>query len=288
MLSCCLHVLQSLTDPLNERLQPREGEAGPGSPPKVRDETHWQAQVVKLNTFGASKSHRHPVVIHQHMCWNLSPSLNIVSCRGPVNAWLFLASARWRTLLAGSAKAHTHTHKAFILQEICSFRRLETEPILIGPLATPKMWKMAIMFACYKSRKLVYCGNWNKCLFLACCLFRCAIWLLWYHAGGMYDAESKDWACSFWCSGVHWHTPTHTHTHTHPGGHFQSFTFLWQQGLNWARASQSGAPPPEVQITSCKQVNLSVTSWILILQMWSQSHANSIYISQNENHEFIS
>lgn len=61
------------------RLQWREGEVGPGSPPKVRDETPWQAQVMGLNTFGAFESHRHPVVIHQHMCWNVSPSLNIVS-----------------------------------------------------------------------------------------------------------------------------------------------------------------------------------------------------------------
>lgn len=52
-----------------------------GAPRKVRDETHWQAQVIWLNTFGALKSHPHPVVIHQHMCWNVSPSLNIVSVR---------------------------------------------------------------------------------------------------------------------------------------------------------------------------------------------------------------
>lgn len=48
-------------------------------PPKVRDEMHWHAQVIGLHTFGVLQSHRHPVVIHQHMCWNVSPSLNIVS-----------------------------------------------------------------------------------------------------------------------------------------------------------------------------------------------------------------
>lgn len=55
------------------------GRGGTWEAPEVRDETHWQAQVIELNTFGALKSHRHPVVIHQHMCWNVSPSLNIVS-----------------------------------------------------------------------------------------------------------------------------------------------------------------------------------------------------------------
>lgn len=63
---------------LHERRQSGRGVPGPGIP-KVRDEMHWQAQVVRLNTFGASTSDRHPVVIHQHMCQNASPSLNIVS-----------------------------------------------------------------------------------------------------------------------------------------------------------------------------------------------------------------
>lgn len=65
-----------------------------GAPHKVRDETHWQARVMGLNTFGAFKSYRHPVVIHQHMCWNVPPSLNIV-CVGVqlMHGWFF-ASAR--------------------------------------------------------------------------------------------------------------------------------------------------------------------------------------------------
>lgn len=54
---------------------------GHQSLPKVRDKMHWQGQVIGLHTFGVLQSHRHPVVIHQHMCWNVSPSLNIVSVR---------------------------------------------------------------------------------------------------------------------------------------------------------------------------------------------------------------
>lgn len=50
-------------------------------PPKVRDKMYWQGQVIGLHTFGVLQSHRRPVVIHQHMCWNVSPSLNIVSVR---------------------------------------------------------------------------------------------------------------------------------------------------------------------------------------------------------------
>ena len=52
-------------------------------------------------------------------------------CRGPVNAWQFLTSARWRTRLAGSAGTHTHTHThtqvSFDLQETCSSWRTETK-----------------------------------------------------------------------------------------------------------------------------------------------------------------
>lgn len=61
--------------------------------PKVR-EKHWQAQVVRLNTFGASKSHRHLVVIHQYMRWNVSPSLNIVSAGIQLMHVSFLSGAR--------------------------------------------------------------------------------------------------------------------------------------------------------------------------------------------------
>lgn len=61
--------------------------------PKVR-EKHWQAQGVRLNTFGASKSHRHLVVIHQHMRWNVSPSLNIVSAGIQLMHGSFLSGAR--------------------------------------------------------------------------------------------------------------------------------------------------------------------------------------------------
>lgn len=38
-----------------------------------------QGQAIGVPTFGVSRSHRHPVVIHQHMCWNVSPLLNIAS-----------------------------------------------------------------------------------------------------------------------------------------------------------------------------------------------------------------
>lgn len=113
-------------------------------PPKVRDETHWQAQVTELNTFGASKSHRHPVVIHQHMCWNASPSLNIVSVGARLMHGCFsLVHAeghRWLVL-----QRHTHTsalmsctYISLYLQGTCSFRRMETELLFFGPFATPQ------------------------------------------------------------------------------------------------------------------------------------------------------
>lgn len=91
---------------LYEKLQSARGERASYGPPKVR-EKHWQAQVVRLNTFGASKSHRHLVVIHQHMRWNVSPSLNIVSAGIQLMHGSFLSGARWRTVLAGSANTHT-------------------------------------------------------------------------------------------------------------------------------------------------------------------------------------
>lgn len=110
-------------------------------------------------------------------------------CWGPVNAWLFLASARWRTLLAGSAKTHTyaysykprcHTHtSAFILQETWSFRRIETELLLFGPFATPTNVENS-----NNHPLLLLCQN--MCQSLACCVFLFAIWWL-YYAGGMYD-----------------------------------------------------------------------------------------------------
>lgn len=94
---------------LNETLQWRWGVAGPESPPpKVRDETYWQAQVVRLNTFGASKSHLHPVVIHQHISWNASPSLNIVSVGVRLMHGSFsLVHAEGHCWLA--LQRHTHT-----------------------------------------------------------------------------------------------------------------------------------------------------------------------------------
>lgn len=61
----------------------------PSTPPhptrsaRSGDETHRQAQVIGRNTFGALKSHRHPVVIHQRMCRNASPPpLNLVRVSG--------------------------------------------------------------------------------------------------------------------------------------------------------------------------------------------------------------
>lgn len=126
---------------LHESLQ--GGGGGTWEPPKVRDETHWQARVIRLNTFGASKSHRHPVVIHQHMCWNASPSLNIVSvgvrlmhgCFSLVHAEGHCWPALQRHTLTHSCQPRCHAHTlAFILQETCSFRRMETELLLFGPI----------------------------------------------------------------------------------------------------------------------------------------------------------
>lgn len=107
VLICCLSRSQFLTDPYYMRnCSQRGGKGRPMGHPKVRKK-HWQAQVVRLNTFGASKSHRHLVVIHQHMRWNVSPSLNIVSAGIQLMHGSFLSGARWRTVLAGSAKTHT-------------------------------------------------------------------------------------------------------------------------------------------------------------------------------------
>lgn len=48
---------------------------------------------------------------------------------------------------------------------------------------------------------------------------------------------------------------------THPGGNYQSFTFLWKQGLNWARANQSGALPSlETESPFCES-DLMCVSW---------------------------
>lgn len=109
----------------------REGQRRVLGAPKVRDETHWQAQVVRLNTFGASKSHRHPVVIHQHMCWNVSPSLNIVSARVRlmhgcssvvhVEGHCWLALQRYTHI--HQPRCHSHT-LAFIFLETWAFGRL--------------------------------------------------------------------------------------------------------------------------------------------------------------------
>lgn len=79
--------------------------------PKVRDETPWQAQVMGLNTFGAFESHRHPVVIHQHMCWNVSPSLNIVSVGVRLMHGCFsLVHAEGHCWLALQRLTHIHSH----------------------------------------------------------------------------------------------------------------------------------------------------------------------------------
>lgn len=172
-------------------------------PPKVRDETYWQAQVVRLNIFGASKSHLHPVVIHQHISWNVSPSLNIVSVRIRLMHGSFsLVHAEGHCWLALQRHTHQpgcHAHTlACILQETCSFWRMETEPLLFGPSATPKMWKT-------NNNDLVTeatFGPWAKKessiqSVLGLLPDLCAIWLLWYNTGGMHDAESKSWACCF-------------------------------------------------------------------------------------------
>lgn len=114
--------------------------------PKVRDETHWQAQVIRLHTFGASKSHRHPVVIHQHMCWNASPSLNIVSDGIRLMHGCFsLVHAEGHCWLA--LQRHTHIHVNLDVMHIhypLSCRRLapseewKLSSSFFGPFAMPK------------------------------------------------------------------------------------------------------------------------------------------------------
>lgn len=162
-------------------------------------------------------------------------------CWGPVNAWLFLAGARWRTLLAGSAKTYTyaysykprcHTHtSAFILQETWSFRRIETELLLFGPFATPTNVE-----------------NSNNDPFLLLQHLDSILWgpqhvsvlgLLRVSICNMVVILCR-WHVWHVCSAVHWvhHTRTQAINHFHFSGN----------GLNWFGASQSGAPPTEVQI----------------------------------------
>ena len=94
---------------LNETLQWRWGVAGPESPPPPQGQG-WnilagagrQAQHIwRLKV--TSSPCRHPSA-HKLECVSFT---KYSVCRGPVNAWLFLDSARWRTLLAGSAETHT-------------------------------------------------------------------------------------------------------------------------------------------------------------------------------------
>lgn len=146
------------------------GRGGTWEPPKVRDEMHWQARVIWLNTFGASKSHRHPVVIHQHMCWNASPSLNIVSVRVRLMHGCFsLVHAEGHCWLA----LQRHTHTLMSASMSCTYfspfscRRLSSpeeewklSSSCLAPLQRLNMWKIGIMIPCYHgSIWKVYCGN---------------------------------------------------------------------------------------------------------------------------------
>lgn len=150
--------------------------------------------------------------------------------------------------------------------------------LIIGLLATPKMWK--IMLHC-KSRKSTYCGNWNMCPSLAGCLFLCVGWLLWYHAGGMYDVELKDWVCSIWCSRVHW--VNHAHT---PRRLLSVIHVSMEAGV------KLGQSQPELSCTSwvpnhiLYAISLSRTGFSSCRCPWSQRQVNFIHISPNHNHEF--
>lgn len=74
--------------------------------------------VIGLHTFGVLQSHRHPVVIHQHMCRNASPSLNIEPVgvrlmqdgfsleRAEGHCWLVLQICK--LMLVGASVSHTH------------------------------------------------------------------------------------------------------------------------------------------------------------------------------------
>lgn len=84
------------------------------APPKVRDEMRWQAQVIGLHTFGVLQSNRHP---SSHVLECVSFTKYSV-CRIPVNAWLFLASARWRALQAGVANMQTYAYGSLDVMHI--------------------------------------------------------------------------------------------------------------------------------------------------------------------------
>lgn len=151
----------------------REGRAGPGSS-RGREEMNWQAQVVRLYTFGTSKSHRHFVVIHQHTCWNVSPSLYIVTVGTQFMHGCFSlvhAEGRWLAL-----QRHAHTHVSLDVMNMhwpLPFKRLalledcQLRSPCLTPLPCPKSGNSNNITTCCsvkicpvaKSMKSVYCWN---------------------------------------------------------------------------------------------------------------------------------
>lgn len=103
-----------------DNIRGRDGmsEPPPPLPPKVRDEMYWQAQVIGLHTFGVLQSHRHPVAIHQHMCWNVSSSLNIVSVGVQLIHDCFSLVHAEGALLAGALNMQTYAYGSLDIMHI--------------------------------------------------------------------------------------------------------------------------------------------------------------------------
>lgn len=115
---------------------------------------HWQAQVTELNTFGALKSHRHPVVIHQHLCWNVSLPLNIVSVGVRLMHGSFpLVRTEGHCWLA--LQTHTYTHMSALMsyiyisfypaRDLAPSEEWKLGSSCLAYLQCLKMWKIPII-----------------------------------------------------------------------------------------------------------------------------------------------
>lgn len=117
------------------------------------------------------------------MCWNASPPLNIVAVGAPVNAWLFLAGARWRTLLAGSAHTHTLIQAHIRLDVMHTLASIPQEPFFFGPF--PMKIELTTRLQLSFSTEL---WEVSVCQLVACF---CVRYVLWCHAGGTVSAARR-------------------------------------------------------------------------------------------------
>ncbi len=170
MPSCCLYASQSFINPYYVEFTVGGGRGGTWEPPQgqgwnaLAGGGHQAQRIWRLKV--TSSPCRHPSA-HVLECVS-SPKYSV--CRGPVNAWLFLASARWRTRLAGSAVTHTHTLisasmsctyiSLFSCRRLASAVELKLSSSRSAPLPRLKMWKISVMISYYHgSIWEIYCGN---------------------------------------------------------------------------------------------------------------------------------